>query len=130
MHDQEEIPSNLFAGIPQPAVPEKMTAIPAAADLTKLIKACEGKDFISRRDKALITVLADAGPRASELIGLKVDDVDLNDQVLMVMGKGRPPRGPPRTGGRRDASLLRRHLAPDVLAEHTVTGGGRFRCRA
>src|SRR5215467_12405000 len=67
--EQEEIDTNPFAGIPQPAVPEKLTEVPAAADLTKLIKACEGKDFVSRRDKALITILADAGPRASELIG-------------------------------------------------------------
>lgn len=99
-----EIEANPFTGIPQPAVPEKLTEVPEAADLTKLLKACEGKDFTARRDKALILVLADAGPRASELIGLKVEDVDLTDQVLIVMGKGARPRGLPL--GRKAAAAV------------------------
>ena len=108
MYEQDEIPTNPFTGIPQPAVPEKMTEVPEAADLTKLIRACSGKDFGSRRDKALLLVLADAGPRASELIGLKVDDVDLGDQVLIVMGKGHRPRGIPI--GRKAAAALDAYL--------------------
>lgn len=95
MADQEEISANPFLGIPQPAVPEKMTHVPEAADLTKLLKACDGKDIASRRDKAMILVLADAGARASELIGMTVEDVNLADQVVIVMGKGARPRGLP-----------------------------------
>jgi site-specific recombinase XerD len=101
---EEEISANPFVGIPQPAVPEKLTPVPAAVDLTRLLKACEGKDFISRRDAALIRVLADSGPRASELIGLKVADVDLDNLVLLVMGKGRRPRGLPM--GRKAAAAV------------------------
>jgi integrase len=59
---------------------------------------------VSRRDKALIMVLADSGPRASEVIGMKVDDVDLGDLVIIVMGKGRRPRGLPL--GRKAAAAL------------------------
>ena len=81
-----------------------MTQVPDPVDLTKLLKACEGKAFADRRDKAIILVLADAGPRASELVGLKVEDVDLGDQVLIVMGKGRRPRGLPL--GRKSAAAL------------------------
>jgi site-specific recombinase XerC len=104
MHAEDEIPVNPFAGIPQPAVPEKMTEVPDAIDLTRLLKACEGKDFAARRDKALILVMADAGPRASELIGMKCGDVDLADLVVIVMGKGRRPRGLPL--GRKAAAAL------------------------
>jgi integrase/recombinase XerC len=102
--EQEEIDSNPFTGIPQPVVPEKMTEVPEAVDLTRLLKACDGKDFVSRRDKALIMVLADAGPRACEVIGTRLEDVDLSDQIIIVMGKGRRPRGLPL--GRKCAAAL------------------------
>ena len=108
LHNEGEIPDNPTAGIPQPAVPEKFTEVPSVDTLRKVLKACEGKDFAARRDTAIILVMADGGPRSSEVIGLKVDDVDLDDQVLIVMGKGRRPRGVPI--GRRTVAALDKYL--------------------
>lgn len=105
---ESEIEADPTAGIQQPAVPERMTEVPSAETLKRLLKACSGKEFAEVRDTALVLVLADGGPRASEVIGLNVADVDLDEQVLLVMGKGRRPRGVPL--GRRAVAALDKYV--------------------
>jgi site-specific recombinase XerD len=89
-------------------VPARLTEVPSPDDVRALLKACSGTTFTDRRDHALIMVLADAGTRASETVGLGVDDVDLGEQVLLVMGKGRRPRAVPI--GNKTAAALDRYL--------------------
>jgi site-specific recombinase XerD len=43
----------------------------------------------------MIRLFADTGLRLEELTRLRVDDVDLDDQVAVVLGKGRRPRAVP-----------------------------------
>ncbi len=122
---EDEIDADPSAGIPQPSVPEKLTEVPSADTLKRLLKACAGKEFAEVRDTALILVLADGGPRASEVIGLRVGDVDLDDQVLLVMGKGRRPRGVPL--GRKAVAALDKYLRlrnrrPDAKREELWLG--------
>ena len=47
---EEEIEANPFDGIPQPAVPEKLTHVPSSDDMRRLLASCSGRDFTSRRD--------------------------------------------------------------------------------
>ena len=79
-------------GIPQPTVPEKLMEFPTIDVLRALLDTCAGRTFEDRRDNAIIRMLADTGVRASELVGLAVEDVDLDEGTLLVMGKGRRPR--------------------------------------
>lgn len=108
LHAEDEIQSNPFDGIPQPAVPEKLTDVPSVDDVRAVLKACSGKTFEDRRDHALIMLLADGGTRAAETMALHVEDVDLNDGVIIVMGKGRRPRGVPI--GHKTVAALDRYL--------------------
>ena len=105
---EDEVPANPFDGVPQPAVPEKLTEVPTVEDVRAVLKVCSGKSFEDRRDQALILVLADGGTRATETVTLRLEDVDLNDGVLIVMGKGRRPRGVPI--GNRTVAALDRYL--------------------
>jgi site-specific recombinase XerD len=105
---EEEVRVNPTDGIPQPSVPEKLTAVPADGVIRAVLKACEGRGFAERRDTALIYLLADGGGRSAEVIGLNVDDVDLDDQVVIVLGKGRRPRGVPI--GRKTVAALDKYL--------------------
>ena len=53
-----------------------------------MLKACEGQDFVDRRDTAIVRTFIDTGARLAEMAGLRLEDVDLDDQTLTVMGKG------------------------------------------
>lgn len=89
---------------PQP----KMKPVPVISDveLAAIIKAVTGKDFTQRRDEAMIRVLLDCGIRVSELCGLSVEDIDLDQGMSIVRGKGNKVR-PVYFGARTTASLDR-----------------------
>ena len=54
-------------------------------------------DSLAIRDQAILSILYYCGLRASELVGLNVQDVNLKRRVLKVMGKGRKERLVPFT---------------------------------
>src|SRR5262249_39625618 len=49
-------------------------------------------DLLSARDKAMLEVLYSSGIRVSELVELEMQDLDLQEGVLRVKGKGRKDR--------------------------------------
>ena len=57
-----------------------------------LIKACQGKLFVDRRDEAIARLMIETGMRAREVIGLSTDDVDLA-QGLAVVRRGKGGKG-------------------------------------
>ena len=57
-----------------------------------LLKSHSLDSFIGRRDRAMIEMLYATGMRISELINLKITDVDCNRLVAKVMGKGSKER--------------------------------------
>ena len=46
-----------------PQLPEQPVDVVRAEQLTRLLKTCEGRDFASRRDTAIILLLVDTGMR-------------------------------------------------------------------
>jgi len=75
-----------------PIVPVQPVDVLTTEDIRTLLKACEGRGFVDRRDAALITLLYDTGMRLSECTGLALEDVDLTTGSLVVLGKGRKLR--------------------------------------
>jgi site-specific recombinase XerD len=86
--EEGEITSDPMARMRSPSVPEDPPKVLSDAELRALLKACEGQDFTSRRDTAILRVFIDTGARLAEVANLKMDDVDLDDQTLTVVGKG------------------------------------------
>lgn len=89
---EEEIDSNPFVTMKPPQVPEQPVDPSSVDDLKKLFDVCKGKDFISRRDTAILSLFLDTGLRKAELANLKVTDVDLKARQAFVIGKGSKPR--------------------------------------
>ncbi|GLX94537.1 phage integrase N-terminal SAM-like domain-containing protein [Herbidospora sp. NBRC 101105] len=85
---------NPIAGLKPPHVPENLGA---------LLKDCEGKCFIQRRDKAILYVFMDSGIRRGELVALRVEDLDLDQRETGSSGRG-DGCGPSRSAGRAPAS--------------------------
>jgi len=107
--EEELIESSPMAGMRPPTIPEKPVPVLADDAIRALLKACDGKDMQARRDTAIIRLfLEPGGLRLSELTGLSVDDVDLDSDVVLVLGKGRRPRAVPF--GAKTGSALTRYL--------------------
>lgn len=96
-----------------PKVPEQPPEILSDVDIMAIFKVCDGHDFASRRDTAIIRLLIDSGLRRGELAGLKVEDVDLDDQTVTVLGKGSHMRVIPF--GRKAARDLDRYIRVRAL---------------
>src|SRR5688500_16020134 len=75
--------------------PKQEKRLPKCLDLEqvqKLLDAPGDGDVLSSRDKAMLEVLYSSGIRVSELVELKMSDLDLTERVLRVLVKGRKER--------------------------------------
>ena len=57
-------------------------------ELMLLLKDCEGKDFVSRRDTAILLLLMDTGIRRGECSGIDLADLNMRTQRVRIEGKG------------------------------------------
>jgi len=73
----------------QPKVPETLIPVVEEGDLQRLMDSLGGRSFEDRRDRAIVSLFIDTGARLSELATLRLEDVDLDEQQITVLGKGR-----------------------------------------
>ena len=106
--DEEELKADPMARMKPPRVPEQPVPILSGEHLRALLKTCAGKGFVERRDTAIVRLFLDTGMRLSECAKLGVDDVDLDSDVALVLGKGRRSRACPF--GARTGQALTRYL--------------------
>jgi site-specific recombinase XerD len=108
LEEEGEVDVTPMRRMKPPRVPDDPPAVLSEAQLKRLLKTCDGKEFTERRDKAIIMLLMDTGMRRGELAGLSVDEIDLDNNVALVMGKGARARACPF--GRRTALSIDRYL--------------------
>jgi site-specific recombinase XerD len=106
--EEEELAVDPMARLRPPIVPDKPVPIVPTDGLKRLFAVCAGSGFEARRDTALLMLLLDTGARRAEITGLTLDDLDLDLDVLVVLGKGRRERTLPF--GRRAGEALDRYL--------------------
>lgn len=68
------------------------TSVLAHAQMRKLMRAVDTSTLEGRRDRAILELLYTSGVRGAELVGVKIEDVDLDAAVMKVMGKGSKER--------------------------------------
>lgn len=106
--DEEEIATSPMARMKPPILPEVPVPVLSATDQRALLATCAGKEFDDRRDSAIVRLFLDTGMRLAELAGLSLEDLDLDQGVAVVLGKGRRPRACPF--GARTSQALDRYL--------------------
>jgi integrase len=85
-----------------PPLPEQPVEVVGSEHVAWLLKTCEGRDFTSRRDSAVILVPVDTGMRRAECAGTTLDDVDLDQRIVWcwaraaARGRCRSAARPPR----------------------------------
>ncbi|MGH9068689.1 MAG: site-specific tyrosine recombinase [Acidimicrobiales bacterium] len=98
------------ADLAPPPVPSGLPKALGVEEVEALIDAVAGDDARARRDRAMLEVLYGSGLRISELVGLSLADVVLDEAFLRVLGKGSKERVVPL--GRCAASALHAWLEP------------------
>jgi site-specific recombinase XerD len=106
--DEDEIERSPMDKIKAPRVPDKPVPVVDGDDFRKMLKAMEGKGYNERRDTALLLTLYDTGVRLGELVGMRLEDIDLRDRLAYVTGKGGHTRAV--RFGARTAVALDRYL--------------------
>ena len=101
-------------------------------DMSRLLDARAG-DPLVKRDLAMLELLYSSGLRLAELVSLDLHDIDREDQVVRVTGKGARTRVGPV--GRRALAALAdwlevRPASPGESAVFTGRGGSRLGARA
>ena len=61
--------------------------------MLEVLNAQRDNSFSGLRDRAMLEVFYSCGLRLSELAGLDVADIDFNQKLVKVRGKGRAVRG-------------------------------------
>ena len=96
-------PTKLVTG---PRLPRKLPHVLTFPEIEALLSAPETSTPRGVRDRAMIQLLYASGLRVSELVNLKVTDVDLDQGVLAAFGKGEKRRLVPFGEVAREALLL------------------------
>jgi integrase/recombinase XerD len=98
------------AGLVRPKLPRPLPHPISVEEVGKLLAAPSDGSPAGLRNRAVLETLYGAGLRVSELVGLDVDDVDLEGASVRVMGKGGKEREVPlgRYARRALESYLRR----------------------
>jgi site-specific recombinase XerD len=106
--EEELIHASPMVGLRPPKVPVEPVAVLDEATLSRLLASMHSRSFDDRRDTAIVRLFLDTGMRSSELASLSVTDIDLDQDVAVVLGKGRRPRACPF--GDRTGQAIERYL--------------------
>ena len=106
--EEGELTESPMRHMKPPAIPERQTPVLDEPALRQLLGACSGKTLEDRRDEAILRLFIDTGMRLSELAGLRIQDLDFDQDVALVLGKGRRERACPF--GNKTALCLERYL--------------------
>jgi integrase/recombinase XerD len=91
-----------------PRKTQKLPQVLSRDEVNRLLRAPQGTSAAALRDRALLEVLYACGLRASEAVGLALEDISLEDAFLRARGKGSKERLVPI--GREAVSALRAYL--------------------
>jgi integrase/recombinase XerD len=86
--DEEIIHDNPFHRVKLPRVTKKVIPTFSPSQLQGLLSAINTSTAEGFRDYAMILTLLDSGLRVSELTGIRMDDLMLDDGLIKVLGKG------------------------------------------
>jgi integrase/recombinase XerD len=113
------------AALRRPRLPRSLPRPLSVEEVARLLEAPDPGTGVGIRDLALLELLYGSGLRVSELVGLDVDDLDLEDGALRVLGKGGKEREVPLGRfGREAVEAYLTRARPDFVS--AVSRGAVF----
>lgn len=89
---QGELASNPTEGVRGPKKDKILPKFLTEEAIDKVTTASAGDEVSGPRDEAILGTIYSAGLRVSECVQLNLEDVNLDDQVLLIRGKGKKER--------------------------------------
>jgi integrase/recombinase XerC/integrase/recombinase XerD len=110
MVEEELLPKSPMDKIKPPRVERKVIRPFTIEEINKLLMLCDQKTFLGLRNRAIILTFFDTGLRLREMADIQLKDIDLDREVIKVMGKGARERFV-RIGGETQKSIVKYLLA-------------------
>lgn len=95
--------SNPAALLEMPHIGEHLPEVLSLPEIDDMISSCDTSDTLGRRNAAIIELLYSCGLRVSELVSLPVSDIYLDEEFILVKGKGSKQRFVPMSPSARKA---------------------------
>jgi integrase/recombinase XerC len=112
LREEGVCPANIAARLRTPKVKQRLPEVMSAEKANNLLDAVEDGTVTAEpwreRDLAILELLYGCGLRVSELVGIDVPDVNLDERSVRILGKGNKERQVPI--GIRAAEAVQRYL--------------------
>lgn len=92
LSDREIIDYNISELIELPKADKKLPNLLSQKEVDKLMQLPDLNTVVGLRDKSILEILYSTGLRISELISIKLDDINIDNKVIKVFGKGSKER--------------------------------------
>lgn len=93
--ESEKITKNLIQDVEMPKRSKKLPVYLTKNEVNRLLDAPDLTKYNGMKDKAMIEVMYSTGLRVSELISLKIKQVNTSERIITVIGKGKKQRSIP-----------------------------------
>lgn len=109
LYEEEGLPENPSDALLRPRLWQRLPESLTEAQVARLLAAADGEGHLPIRNRAMLELLYACGLRASELCGLQLEDLHLDEAFLRCTGKGSKQRVVPI--GASAIAAVRRYLA-------------------
>ena len=92
LYSENIIKKPIFDKFPSPQISQKLPVVLSEEEVNKLLSSVKLKDKYGIRNRALLEFVYSTGARVSEIIDLRISDVDLGQNLVRLYGKGRKER--------------------------------------
>lgn len=83
---------NYFENIKNPKKENSLPKFVKEEDIDKMFLIPDTRTWIGKRNLSIIRMLYATGLRVSELVNIKLDDININERTIIVLGKGNKER--------------------------------------
>lgn len=92
LSEEQVINFNPFKNISNPKKNKKLPNFLNYEEINKIFESIETDSILKIRNKCIIELLYDTGIRVSELVNIKIQDIDFEEKTIHIFGKGKKQR--------------------------------------
>ena len=90
--EEKKLDSNIFKFVSNPKLDKKLPNFLSYEEYRKIYDSIPEDNILNIRNKLIIEMLYATGMRVSELVNLKIENINFSDKSIRVLGKGKKER--------------------------------------